>query len=855
MNCADAARAYAARGWHVFPAPVGQKKSHISARHDAAGRKWGATANPDEAEGYWQRWSDANLGIATGPASGIWVLDIDTADGHGVDGFAGLAALTAAHGPLPETLTAQSPSGSRHLYWQWPAPGRNVPNTVRLAGHAGLDVRGDGGMVIAPPSRKADGRAYEWVNSLPVAHAPEWLLQLVCAVPTLPAARPQRITPASLAELQELLGWIDPDAGGYDQWSTILMAIHDATGGSDDGLQLADDWSSRGKLYEPGEVAGKWNTFTAGRPNGATIASVASHAKEAGADVTGIAGRHRLAAALSAMPLPGASAMPLPGASAMPLPGASAMPLPGASAMPLPPAPVDPLQALREHLQADPTTAPARLAGLIADLAPADRAQILHECKAYGIKREMEAAVKRSVAERIVAAGSPTAEEVLSKHLCHFYLVRNHDGQPVAFDARGDTHPQTRAALREAYTATVPVMAENGVKQVKVSDAWWDDPATPTYDLTGFDPHAPEAFLDGTGRVVRNQYRPGHVLPPVTGDAGPWLEVVRRNFPDAGDQHTLLSALAHMVQRPGVLLRWAPVMQGTPGCGKGTIAEAVTYAHGRHNAAHPSPDTIATDFNGYMHRKTLVVVNEIGDHTKRELSALAEKLKPWITDSPVSIHAKGRDAFDAPNHACWIFTTNHLHCMLATPGERRYAHFISALQSEEAAKAAFPGTWWQDYRRWWDGGGAEAVRAYLTTYAGDVPSTAPATTSTERAMLAGEGAAAGVLREALTAADPGFRGGWISANALREALSAEGIRVPPGSFMQRLVEPMGFTVMHRVSTSPAEAMRFPSSGPKTRLYCRPGVVTLDAPAQAYDAAQGDRPKPAGPGDLVRMPGV
>lgn len=836
MHCADAARAYASRGWPVFPAPIGVKKSHISSKHDHQQRRWGATVDPDEASSYWTRWPDANVGIATGPDSGIWVLDIDTDAGHGVDGFAGLAVLTAQNGPLPETLTAQSPSGSRHYYFQWPSDGRHVANTVHLADHAGIDVRGDGGMVIAPPSRKPSGEEYVWVNDSLVAPAPEWLLQLVCPAPRLPAPRQQRVTPVALGELEELLSHIDPDAGGYQQWQTIISAIHDASGGSDEGLHIADKWSSRSKVYDADEIADKWRTFDAGRPGGATIASVASYAKEAGADVRGIAAKHRLTASLATMPLPGAS-------------------MPGAS-MPAPAAAADPLTDLREHLQADPTTAAHRLAGLVADLPPDQRAQMLHECKAYGIKREMEAAVKRAVAERVVAAGSATAEEVLQKHLLHFYIVRNHAGQPVAFDSRGDTDPQTRAALREAYTPTVPVMgADGGVKQVKVSDAWWDDPVTPTYDLTGFDPHAPDAYLDRTGRVVRNQYRPGHTQPPTPGDAEPWLYVVRQNFPDPGDQHILLSALAFMVQQPGNLMRWAPVMQGTPGCGKGTIAEAVTYAHGGHNTAHPSPDVIATDFNGYMHRKTLVVVNEIGDHTKRELSALSEKLKPWITDSPVSIHAKGREASDQPNHCCWIFTTNHMHCMLATPGERRYAHFISALQSEEAAGAAFPGTWWQDYRAWWNGGGDEAVRAYLTGYAADVWSTAPTTSSTSRAMLAGEGAAAALVREALASGDPGFRGGWVSANALREALAAEGIRVPPGPFMQRMLEPLGYTEQHRVNTSPAEAMRFPSSGTKTRLYARADTVTLDAPGPAYDAAQSDRAQPSGTAGVVRMPGT
>jgi Bifunctional DNA primase/polymerase, N-terminal/Family of unknown function (DUF5906) len=138
-------------GWPVFPAPPGEKKSHKKAEY-SDGRKWGATCDPDEIRRDFEQWPDANIGIRTGAISGFWAVDIDTPEGHGKDGFASLAALEAEHGALPATLQAESPSGSIHYLFKYPA-GIKIRNSVsRIA--PGVDVRGDGGMVIAPPSVK-----------------------------------------------------------------------------------------------------------------------------------------------------------------------------------------------------------------------------------------------------------------------------------------------------------------------------------------------------------------------------------------------------------------------------------------------------------------------------------------------------------------------------------------------------------------------------------------------------------------------------------------------------------------------------------------------------------------------------
>lgn len=96
-----------------------------------------------------------------------------------------------------------------------------------------------------------------------------------------------------------------------------------------------------------------------------------------------------------------------------------------------------------------------------------------------------------------------------------------------------------------------------------------------------------------------------------------------------------------------------------------------------------------------------------------------------------------------------------------------------------------------------------------------------------------------LIEKAVAARAPGFRGGWISANAVRALLIAKGIKLPSSNhFMPRMLERMGYTECRRVRTSPSEAMRFPSSSDRTRLYARPDVDMGYTPMAVYDAAQG-----------------
>lgn len=115
---------------------------------------------------------NANLGILTGPASRVWVLDEDPLHGGDVR----LAELIAEHGPLPVTYTVRTGSGGRHFYWLLPED--FTPGTSRQRLPAGLDVRGAGGQVVAPGSVSLRG-SYSVELDVPPVHAPEWLLDLI----------------------------------------------------------------------------------------------------------------------------------------------------------------------------------------------------------------------------------------------------------------------------------------------------------------------------------------------------------------------------------------------------------------------------------------------------------------------------------------------------------------------------------------------------------------------------------------------------------------------------------------------------------------------------------------------------
>jgi putative DNA primase/helicase len=176
MTTIEVALRYAERGLAIFPVPPGTKKSYKSEKY-SDGRAWGMTRDAEEIRGDFTQWPRANIGLPTGAINRIVVVETDTkVGGHQHDGEPALRELEAKHGPLPDTLQATSPSGSVHRYFRHPGDGIKIVTSAGKIG-AGIDVRGDGGMVVAPPSVRDDG-TYRWIKRAPLAPLPTWLVEL-----------------------------------------------------------------------------------------------------------------------------------------------------------------------------------------------------------------------------------------------------------------------------------------------------------------------------------------------------------------------------------------------------------------------------------------------------------------------------------------------------------------------------------------------------------------------------------------------------------------------------------------------------------------------------------------------------
>jgi putative DNA primase/helicase len=244
----DAALSYAARGWRVFPCfepvdggcscPDGatcvQPGKHP---RTGAGGLHHATTDEITIREWWAQWPAASVAIATGPESGVDVLDIDPGEG-GVDSF---VALVQAHGEFPTTAEVRTGSGGTHFYFR----SANLRNSQGKVGK-GIDIRGDGGYVLAPPSRHASGGSYAWEEKLTPAEvapvpAPPWLVSL--AEQSAPKAPP-------------LTDWRPPDADGISEseaWTRLVGADDADLKGIAGRMQLGEP------LFAAGEhEAGLW---------------------------------------------------------------------------------------------------------------------------------------------------------------------------------------------------------------------------------------------------------------------------------------------------------------------------------------------------------------------------------------------------------------------------------------------------------------------------------------------------------------------------------------------------------------------------------------------------------------------
>jgi hypothetical protein len=218
-----------------------------------------ATRDQDQIRRWWTRFPDALIGVPTGSASGLLVIDVDPA---GVDFILGECGDLLGMGRQHNTRRGF------HYLFRMPADLSLRCSTGKLA--KGVDVRGDGGYIIWWPAVGLDAFGPS-VGKLPLP--PDSLLSLLDRSSSVePSSHEDLSIPEPrlglrFADVAVLLRPIDADIP-YDNWSKVLMAVHHETGGSEAGFELVKEWSAQGKKYKGAEdVRSHWRSFSTDRAN------------------------------------------------------------------------------------------------------------------------------------------------------------------------------------------------------------------------------------------------------------------------------------------------------------------------------------------------------------------------------------------------------------------------------------------------------------------------------------------------------------------------------------------------------------------------------------------------------------
>lgn len=290
----------------------------------------------------------------------------------------------------------------------------------------------------------------------------------------------------------------------------------------------------------------------------------------------------------------------------------------------------------------------------------------------------------------------------------------------------------------------------------------------------------PGALVDVNGESYANIYYPVETK-RIAGDVTPFLNHVKKVYPDPQDQLILIAYMAAIVQFKGIKFQWAPLLQGTQGNGKTFFSQCVGFAIGNRYTHYPEAKKIAEKFNDWLYAKIFISVEDIFISESRK--DIIEVLKPRITGSRYEIEPKGGAKITRDICANFILNSNHKEGLRKTKDDRRFCPLYCAQQSyEDIKRDKMDGEYFPNLYKWAHSGGFAIINNFLNEY--QIPKElgldclllrAPLTSSTEQAITHGLGKIEQEILECVESYEPGFRGGWISTTALDSALS--GVRM------------------------------------------------------------------------------
>jgi hypothetical protein len=246
---------------------------------------------------------------------------------------------------------------------------------------------------------------------------------------------------------------------------------------------------------------------------------------------------------------------------------------------------------------------------------------------------------------------------------------------------------------------TVEVLTGDKPKHAAAGEAWLRNPARRQHERVVMQPAAPVVTTDNCLNVWS-----GFSVESVPGDVRPFFALLNRLVPDPEACGFVCSWLAHLLQHPHIKMSVALVIWSREqGVGKNLLFECVAKVIGQRHATKIEQAELASQFNGWMRDKILVIGDEVIGEDRRQH---ADKLKGLITGTTIQINEKHQPLSEIENLANFIFLSNHPTAMFVGQDDRRY--FVWEIEASPITAVEA-----KAFAHWRDNGGLSALRHHL----------------------------------------------------------------------------------------------------------------------------------------------
>ncbi|MEP2736742.1 MAG: CHC2 zinc finger domain-containing protein [Erythrobacter sp.] len=265
-------------------------------------------------------------------------------------------------------------------------------------------------------------------------------------------------------------------------------------------------------------------------------------------------------------------------------------------------------------------------------------------------------------------------------------------------------------------TAGLPMLDKKGERVEQKPNAWLDE--NRAVEQVTWIPGKPQViadkivsdggWIDRLGCNVFNLYRPPQELNGDASLASPWIDHVRKVYPDDADH--LICWFAHRVQRPDEKINHAIVLGGSQGVGKDTMIEPVKAAVGPWNVAEVSPQHLLGRFNGFV-KSVIMRVSEARDLGDVDRFAFYDHMKTYTAAPPdvLRVDEKHLREYSVFNVTGTIITSNHKTDGIYLPSDDR-RHYVAW---SNCCREDFQDDYWRELYGWYENGGIGHVATYL----------------------------------------------------------------------------------------------------------------------------------------------